>query len=188
MATRKPLANDTDGFPIEISPTLDDMGLGGLTMSGEIDMGTTNKIIGLAAGVDPQDAINKQQLDNAVISGGTVKEALLVDNQLDDPLGILAATAFVIANNPVSGDTLVLTDGSTTRTYGFGAGGDIVVTIGATPADTMANLEASVNGDGSAVWEALFTTNLQEINVSGVVTFTEDTNAGTASRMACERS
>ena len=48
------------------------------------------------------------QLQQAIISGGQVKEMVLSMYQLDDTQGILAAMALFFANQPVSGDTITM--------------------------------------------------------------------------------
>jgi len=173
MAERKPLFMSSDGFSQEMSPAGDSMQLGGLTMNGDIAMGSNN-ITGLADAVNPQDAVTYSQLQEAVISGGTIKELLLCYIQLSDAQGILAAMALFFANQPVSGDTITITDGTTTRTYGAASGGDVQFSIGATVAATMQNFASAVAGDGSAAWGALFTSELDEINASGVVVIYPD--------------
>jgi trimeric autotransporter adhesin len=168
---------DTDGFPQEMNPAVDTATLAGLTMNGDIAMGS-NKVTGLADGTNPNDAVNKGQLDAAVIAGGSWKELLLCADQLDDAEGILGALALYFANNPTSGDQVVISDGSTTRTYGLGAGGDVTVTIGGSAAVTMQNLVSAINGDGSAAFGAAFTADgLDEINAGGVVVVYEDATA-----------
>jgi len=151
--------------------------LAGLTLTGDLAAGD-NQITGVAAGTDPDDAVNKAQLDSAVINGGQVKEIVLHEEQLDDTEGVLAASALTMASNPVSGDTITITDGTTTRVYGAGSGGDVQYSIGATPADTMANLASAITGDGSAAWSAYFTTDLDSIDADGVVVVVEDDNDG----------
>lgn len=218
MATRKPLFLGDVGA--EEMATTDDILLGGLTMSGDIAMGSNkvtglaaasasgdaisygqssaslagltltddiamgnNQIGGLAAGTAADDAVNKGQLDSAVINGGQVKEQVLHENQLNDTEGVLAATVLTMANNPSPGDTITLTDGTTTRTYGAGTGGDVQYTIGATVADSMTNLAAAIQGDGSAIWGAYFSTDLESIDTDGAVVIIEDDNDGTASKL-----
>ncbi|PNX51466.1 MAG: hypothetical protein BV456_03120 [Thermoplasmata archaeon M8B2D] len=154
--------------------------LAGLTLTSALAMGT-NKITGLGAGTVATDAVNKGQLDTAVINGGQVKELVLHENQLDDAEGVLAAVALTMVSNPQTGDTIVITDGTTTRTYGAGTGGDVQYTIGATVADSMTNLAAAIVGDGSAIWEAYFSTDLDAIDTDGVVVIVEDDNDGSAS-------
>lgn len=217
MATRKFLYGGANGYPREADP-LDDIELGGLAMSGGIDM-NSNKVTELAdataagdalafgqtgaslSGLDITDnpldmnnqqitnvadatashhAVNQAQLDQAVITGGTFKELLLHESQIDDTEGVLAAAALTMAAQPVSGDTIVLTDGTTTRTYGAASGGDVQYTIGATVADTMANLVAAIEGDATAIWGASFSTDLDAIDADGVIVITEDDNDGTA--------
>lgn len=103
------------------------------------------------------------------------REQVLVLDQLDDTAGIRGALVYFQTANPVSGDFITITDGITTRTYGFDSGGDVTVTIGASPADTMTNLETSINGDGSATFGATFiSTFLPFSNIGGVVIW-EDT-------------
>lgn len=143
----------------------------------------SQQITNVADGTLSHHAINKGQLDSAVITGGTVKELILHENQLDNTEGLLAASALTMTSNPTTGDTITLTDGTTTRVYGAGTGGDVQYTIGATVADTMANLAAAIQGDGSAVWGAYFTTDLDSIDADGVVVIIEDDNDGTASEI-----
>lgn len=180
MAVRV-LKFDADGFPAQLDPTADDLDVRGIIIdSGSgtgINMNGT-KVTNLGDGTAAGDGVNKGQLDAAVITGAKLKEMLLHQNQIDDTDGIYAAAAFFMSNNPTSGDTLLLTDGTTTRTYGFGTGGDVTVTIGATPADTMANLATAITGDGAGAWDAVFEADsLDEINAGGVVVIYENTTA-----------
>lgn len=156
--------------------------LAGLTLTNDLAMGN-HQIGGLAAGTNADDAVNKSQLDSAVINGGQVKEQVLHENQLDDTEGVLAASVLTIANNPTTGDTITITDGTTTRTYGAGTGGDVQYTIGATVVDTMTNLAAAIAGDGSSVWGAYLSTDLDSIDTDAVVVIIEDDNDGTASQI-----
>jgi hypothetical protein len=153
--------------------------LAGLTLTSDLAMGDNN-ITGLGAPSNDGDATNKLYVDQKVINGGTFKEALLHEDQLSDSLGILGAGVLTIATNPSSGDTITITDGSTPRTYGAGSGGDVQYTIGGTVADTMANLASAINGDGSALCSAEYTTSLDGIDADGVVVLVEDSNASTA--------
>lgn len=66
----------TTGFPTQIDPTADSITLNGLTMSGDIVMGS-QKITGLADGVSAQDAVTRAQLD-AVQIGISVKKRVEV--------------------------------------------------------------------------------------------------------------
>lgn len=176
MAERKPLFMSSEGWSEEMATT-DSITLGGLTMNGgNIAMGS-NKITGLAPGTDGTDAVNKDQLDQAVITGGSVKEVLLTDDQLDNTDGIYAAMMTYFANNPSTGNTITITDGTTTRTYGAGSGGDVQYTIAGTVWETMQNFATAVAGDGSASWTAVATQEFDEINSDGVVVLIEDSTA-----------
>lgn len=73
MALIKLLYLDSAGFPTEHNPATDTLELAGLALNGDLDM-NSNKITELAAGTAPTDAVNKQQLDNA-ISGLDTKDA-----------------------------------------------------------------------------------------------------------------
>lgn len=84
----------------------------------------------------------------------TPKSTVAASIQMNNTQGILAAVGFKMLNNPISGDTLVVANGVTTRTYGFGVGGNVTVPIGIQADVTTANLIAAINGDGSAAWKA----------------------------------
>jgi hypothetical protein len=156
--------------------------LNGLTLTGNLAMGL-NKITGLGAGTTGSDAVNKSQLDQAVINGGKLKEHLLHENQLDNAAGVLAAAALSIVVNPVSGDTVEITNGTTTRIYAAGTGGDVSFTIGGSVAATMQNLATAIQGDSSGAWSAYFTTDLDSIDADGVVVIVEKTNTGAVSKI-----
>jgi len=157
--------------------------LAGLSIdTSELDM-NNQQITNVADGTVSHHAVNLSQLEQAVITGGTIKELLLHEDQVDDTEGVLASSALTIATNPASGDTITLTDGTTTRTYGAGTGGDVQYTIGATVADTMQNLATAIDGDGSGAWGATFTTDLDSIDADGVVVITEEDNDGAASEI-----
>lgn len=174
--------SDDDAFYEEIDTSSDTITVAGITMNGNIVM-QDNSITGLAAPSSDGDAATKAYVDEQVISGGHLKEAVLHEDQLDDTEGLLAAAAITMQANPVSGDTIVITDGTTTRTYGAGTGGDVQYTIGATPTDTMQNLATAIVGDGSAAWGAVFSSDLDAIDINGVVVLVEDDNDGAVSRV-----
>ena len=220
MATRKFLYGGVNGYPREADPT-DDIELGGLSMSGGIDMNTqkitelaaatasgdaasygqsglvlsglsitttaldmnSQQITNVADGTVSHHAVNLAQLEQAVITGGTIKELLIHEAQLINAEGVLGASTLTMAAQPVSGDTIVVTNGTVTRTYGAVAGGDIQYAIGATVADTMANLVAVIVADGTAVWSAEFTTDLDSIDTDGVIVIVEDDNDAAASEI-----
>lgn len=139
------------------------------------------KITGLGAPTADGDATTKAYVDQQVTQGRVWREAVLHATQLDNTDGINAAVALVLQNQAVDDDRVVLTDGSTTRTYYFGTGtGDVSVTIGGTVAESMQNLASAIEGDGSSIWGAVFTTDLDGIDSDGVVVIIEDANSGTA--------
>lgn len=181
MAERKPLFMDqTEGFSEEMA-VADTMTLGGLTIgaAGNIALSGGGEVTGLPATPSGATAAaSKAYVDQLVVTGGPAKGAALHSTQLDNAEGLLGAVPIVMLANPVAGDTITLSDGTTTRTYGASTGGDVQYAIGATPADTMANLVAAINADGSAIWTADFTTNLDAINADGVVVIVENDNDG----------
>jgi hypothetical protein len=93
----------------------------------------------------------------------------LTTGQFGSSYGFLAAIGYYCVAIPISGDSLVVSDGVTTRTYGFGVGGDVTVTIGGDAATTMANLVTAINGDGSAQWNAATSTGLPYNSVVVVI-------------------
>jgi len=172
-----------DGDAIGYQQTGAELGDLAITSGGDITLSGGGELTGLpATPTGDTAATSKAYVDGLVISGGSFKEALLHEGQVDNSEGILGSIALVMQANPVSGDVITLTDGTTTRGYGAGSGGDVQYTIGATAADSMANLAAAIEGDGSAAWGGSFTTDLDAIDSAGVVVITEDDNDGTASK------
>lgn len=165
------------GFNIDHDPANDELTLLGLDVGANgIDLGGVGKVFDMAPGTNPGDAVTLAQLQQAVINGGTVKELLLCQDQLNNTLGIRAAAAMYFTAQPVSTDNVVIDNGTIARTYQFGTGGDVTVTIGATAADSMANLAAAITADGTGVWDGAFTASgLAEINASGVIVVMERT-------------
>ena len=128
-------------------------------------------------------AASKAYVDSTVISAGTLREAVLHCDQLDDVDGINAAMAAWIAVNPAISDTFILTDGTTTETYTFKAAEAVPfdVEIGGTPALTMGFLAAAITAD-SAVWDSVFEAALLDsMNADGVVAIIEKASAAGAS-------
>ena len=120
----------------------------------------------------------------AATSDGTFNTpSVLVRQQLDSSQSVAnngtlrQAGVFYLTGNPTSGDTLVLTDGTTTRTFGFGAGGDVTVTIGATVADTMTELESAIATDVAGPWLAILSTGLTGISSNVLVIYRDDQTA-----------
>lgn len=182
MAVRV-LKFDSDGFPSELNPSTDDIDVRGVIIDPTSGTGinlNSKPLTNVPDGVNPGDAVNRSQLDNAVITGGKLKQLCLHQNQFDDTDGIYAAMAAFFSVQPVTGDYITLTDGTTIRTYEFGSlvTGDVQVTIGATVADTMANFAAAVTSDATGAWDAVFEAdNLDEIDAGGVVVVYENTTA-----------
>lgn len=114
---------------------------------------------------DTTDAVAAVRRIRKVVSEGDV----LVAGQLSDTEGVLAALVVVLTTQPASGNLLRITDGVTTRTYGFGSGGDVTVTIGANVAATSTNLATAINGDGSADWSGTYTAGLGVVIVEDAV-------------------
>jgi len=137
--------------------------LEGLSMSGDIVFETGNKITGLYTGLDPADAATKSYVDNLLTAGVTWREILLHPNQLSDTQGILSAITVGITGQPNPGDTITLSNGVTTRTYGAGTGGNVQYVIGTDFETTLRNLAAAILGDASGTWNAYYTTTFNGI-------------------------
>jgi len=143
---------------------------GGQELTADWDVGGTFKITGLPTATADGDAASKSYVDQALITGGVVKEALLDQDQLSDTYGILPAMVCFITTNPQDGDTIVITDGTNTETYTYktttGVATDIE--IGATPVDTMTNAAAVILAQ-SSYWNACYHADgLDAINADGV--------------------
>jgi hypothetical protein len=186
MALRKPLFMGTEGFGEEMAAT-DSLQLGGLTMSGDIAMGG-QKITGLGTGTGPADGVTKQQLDDAVVSGGTVKELLFDQNQLDNTDGINALEVLFFENQPIAGDVVTLKNGTLTRTYTFVA--NIAaeslendVSIETTAATAMARWVTRMLADsGNTQWDSVFRPSEHpDIHADGVISVYEKASAAGAS-------
>lgn len=172
-----------DGDAIGYQQTGAELGDLAITSGGDITVSGGGELTGLpATPTGDTAAASKAYVDQQVISGGHFKEALLHEDQVNDAEGVLASIGLVMQANPVSGDVITLTDGTTTRAYGAASGGDVQYAIGGSAAATMQNLATAIAGDGSAAWGASFTTDLDAIDTDGVVVITEDDNDGTASK------
>lgn len=153
--------------------------LAGGTMSGDIAM-AGHEVTGLpGTPTGASSAASKAYVDQLVLTGGTVREALLISEQMDDTDGINAAMVAYIVTNPADGDTFVIKNGSTTETFTFRDTEDEAneVQIGVTVVDTMTNLAQAINDD-SAAWDAKYTSDgLDSINSDGVVVIYEQASA-----------
>jgi len=186
MALRKPLFMSTEGFSEEMAAT-DTAAFGGLTLSGNIAMGT-NRITGLGNASGAQDAVTLSQLEAAVISGGTVKELLFDQGQLNNAQGINALEVLTFANQPIVGDTVIFTNGTLTRTYSFvaniaGESAATDVSIETDAATAMQRLVTRATADaGNTAWDLVFrATEHPDINAAGVIMVTEKATAAGAS-------
>jgi hypothetical protein len=186
MALRKPMFMGTEGFSEEMASS-DSLQLGGLTMSGNIAMGG-QKITGLGVGTDPTDGITLQQLNEAIISGGTVKELIHDHAQLDNTDGINALEALYFAAQPAVGDTVVLKNGTLTHTYTFVAnqGAESAATdvsIETDAATAMQRLVTRAMADaGNTEWDLFWRpTEHADINAVGTISVVEKVTAAGAS-------
>lgn len=134
----------------------------------------SRRLTGLAAPTGSSDAVTKAYADALAVSAGTVKEALLVEQQLDNTEGIRAAAVFFASAVAESGDTVILSDGTTTETWTFGAvDGANTPAVGANAAASMQNLANRINAD-SNVWGAVYHADfLDSINAGGAVVIYE---------------
>ena len=110
-------------------------------------------------------ATSKQYVDNAIISGTTWKELVLVQEQLlsGGSGAILQGILLALAVNPSDTSTLILTDGTTTETFTFLTSpvGAFDVQIGGSAAATTTNLVSQINTD-STLWSAVETSGLDD--------------------------
>jgi hypothetical protein len=105
-------------------------------------------------------------------SGGIVifpNEPLLDYRQLSNTQGILPAVVTTFAANPVATNSIILTNGTTTRTYCATSSGDVTYVIAGTKEETMANFAAAVTTDASGAWYAYVCTGLISIAATVVV-------------------
>ena len=156
--------------------------LDGLDLTGVLNM-NTEQITYMADPGDGTDATTKTYVDNKFTAGVTWREIILDPEQLSNTSGILSAMALTITDQPHTGDTISLTNGTTTRTYGAGTGGDVQYTIGGSLAITMQNLADAIHEDGSGAWHAAFTLNLDAIDADGVVVICENSSATALSKI-----
>ena len=139
--------------------------------SAKFDFGS--KILGNAGAPSAAtDLATKGYTDSAiataVISGGSVKQAVLTSTQLSSTSGIKAAAIFYLTAVAGTGDTFILKSTTGTETFTFAASASsFTPATGVTALDSLTSLAARINTDSvhySAVLEA---TALQEVNAGG---------------------
>jgi len=153
---------------------------GSMNAAANITLSSAGEILGLpGTPTTSGSATSKSYVDSLAITGGIVKEALLLSEQMDDTDGINAAGVMYITTIPIATDTFILKDDATTETFEFKAAEaiDFDVEIGADAEETMTNLAAAINAD-SVKWDAKYTTDgLDSINTDGVVVIYEKSSA-----------
>ena len=136
----------------------------------------TKKLSNLSVATVGTDAPTWQQVQDHVaqqiVSGASVKQQLLTQQQLDDTLGILGGTVALISAQPTANDVFTLVnEDATSESWTFVASrtGANEVTIGATAADSMANLATAITTDSSN-WKAYYDADaLDSMYVDGLV-------------------
>lgn len=102
-------------------------------------------------------ATSKDYVDTQLVTGKTSKELLLCDTQLLNGASgaVLQAILVALATNLVSGDTFIITDGTTTETFTAVAAAPAAFQFIAagSAAATLTNLVAAINAD-STLWDA----------------------------------
>jgi len=153
--------------------------LGALTADWDAT-GGNSFYISVATPSSPAHATTKAYVDQLAITGGVVREAVLLTEQLDNTDGINAAEVVFFNAEPAANDTVVIKNASVTETYTFVSGAEanpFEVSIGGTPATTMTNLAQAINDD-SVAWDAKYAANgLDSINANGVVVVYEQASA-----------
>jgi hypothetical protein len=97
-------------------------------------------------------------------TGRLYRESVLVQEQLDFT-GVRQGIAFWLSGQPTALDSFTITDGATTRTYGFDTFIDGIITIGASADDTMDNMASTISSDfGGGLWDAVTIDNATFIN------------------------
>ena len=150
------------------------------------DWDTTGAYISVKTPSSNAHAATKQYVDGLVVSGGTIKEALLSENQLKAgaSAGILGAEVIFFNTNPSINDTVILKNAATTETYTFvtSRSTSFQVTIGVSAVATMTNLASAITSD-SASWNSVFiATGLDKINAVGCTVVIDNTaSSGTSS-------
>jgi hypothetical protein len=108
-------------------------------------------------------AASKGYVDQKVAEGITWKEIVLVAQQFENggSGGINQAILAAISVNLAAGDTVILTDGTTTETFTATAGAPAAFQfqVGGSASATTDNLVAAINAD-STLWDAVASTDL----------------------------
>jgi hypothetical protein len=162
--------------------------LAGLSLTNVLNM-NNNQINSVGAPSLSGDVTNKAYVDNKVITGGSIKEAVLDEgDQLSDSQGIRAGGILFFAAQPVAGDTVVFKNGSLTRTYTFVADqlGEVSATdvsIETDAATAMARLAVRAMADaGNTQWQVNWqATAHASINSGGTIEVFELATAAGAS-------
>ena len=152
MAARKPLFMGTEGFSEEMALT-DSMSLGGLSLSGNLAMSGGATVTGVPNPTASGQVANKDYVDQQVIAGGSVKEALFSVDQLNNTDGINALEALYFAAQPIAGDTVIFKNATLTRTYTF------VANQGAESAAT----DVSIESDAATAMQRLVTRAMADV-------------------------
>lgn len=151
--------------------------------SGNFDF-NNKRLGGISDASSTSDAVSLGQMNAAislaVLTGGSLKEAVLVSEQLSAAQGIKAASVFFCTSAAAINDTVVLKSDTVTETWTF-AGTDAAFSPdkGSTPADSMENLANRINID-STEWSAKWVpASLVSINAGGcVVIYEKNTFSG----------
>lgn len=171
MALRKFLFQAAEGYMEEQQPT-DSINLGALGVAGDITLSGGGKVTGSAAPVGATDLTNKAYVDQLVVTGTMIKEALFCTHGLSNTQGIRALEVLYFLAQPVAGDTVIFKNASLTRTYTF------VANIGAEATATDVSVQSSAltalqrlilraNADaGNTQWDLYENTNNERLTPS----------------------
>ena len=118
----------------------------------------------------------------AVISGGSVKQAILSNDQLSDANGIAAACLFYLTAVAGAGDTFIIKNSAHTETYTFASTASAFhPATGISATNSMSNLASRINTD-SVYWSADWIPSaFAEVNAGGTIIIYEKTTAAGAS-------
>jgi hypothetical protein len=140
----------------------------------------------ISDGTQNTDAVSLGQMNSAisfaVLTGGTVKESVLIPEQLSSTGGVRSALAiFAGGVNFADTDTVVLKNSSATETFTFtsGAPGAFAPAVGANANASLQNLVARIVAD-STIWSAkTVTTALNSIHSVVTVIYEKATSSST---------